>query len=347
MTRPTQEQLALNRSLSGLDNPVAVLELLQGASEKGIVINATNLATGIHRIASRGGGNKPKLLRNPWLGALLNLIFKRLQEDGAEFSSRELATVAWAVGKLGFKVDLVFCELRAECSRRGFSTFNWHDMSNLTWAHAVTPGRGKDWEECMMMLAREAESRPLAGVTPQALANLAWALSTLGLSHGGNSAQVLLERIAEHAVQLGMGSFKPQEVSAMLWAMAVGGVQAPALFGMVADNLVKDMMDGYNAQKMATLACAFAQTGNVAPELFDMMEEALVERAMSGFNPANTATIAWAFASARHHTEDVLSVCEERVWQLGMNGFSDVHIVLLVWALASSSYRGPADSMAR
>lgn len=346
-TRPTPEQLALNKTLSSLDNPVAVLEALQGASDKGIQINATNLTTGIHRIASRGGGNKPNLLRNPWLGALLNLIFKRVQENGSEFSSRELSTVAWALGKLAFKVDLVFAELRSECDRRGFGGFNWHDLSNMAWAHAVTPGRGKMWESCMMQLAREGESRPLAGIAPQALSNLAWALATLGLSYGGNSAQALLEKLADHALSIGVGAFKPQEVSAMLWAFAVGGIKAPGLFARVEEDVVGKMLEGYNAQKMSTLACAFAQTGNKATALFDLLEEALVERAMANFNPANTATIAWAFASAGHSTEEVLSVCEERVWQLGLQGFGDVHLVLLVWALGASSYRGPGDAMAR
>jgi hypothetical protein len=198
------------------------------------------------------------------------------QESGIEFSERELSSVAWAVGKLEVQVGLLLIEVRRECESRELKGFNWHDLSNLAWAHAVAAERGAGWESMFEMLVQQAERKPLDGCLPQALSNLAWALSTLSVP-----ATALLERLAVHAQQvLGLSQFKPQEVSALSWALAAGGVQCPEFFTAVEDLVISRELEGYNAQKMASLVCAFAQTGHKAERLFDMVEEAIIERAM-------------------------------------------------------------------
>jgi hypothetical protein len=201
------------------------------------------------------------------------------QEAGSEFSERELSSVAWAVGKLEVQVGLLLIEVRRECEKRKLKGFNWHDISNLAWAHAVAVERGAGWETFFDLLVQHALRKPLDGCVPQALANLAWALSTLGVS-----AAALLERLATHAEKvIGLAQFKPQEISALSWAVAAGGNGCTGFFDSVEDLVVSRELEGYNPQKMASLVCAFAQTGHRADRLFDMVEEAIIERAMVGF----------------------------------------------------------------
>lgn len=199
------------------------------------------------------------------------------QDHPREFSERELATVAWAVGKLEVTVDPLLAEIRAECVRRGGSSFNWHDMSNIVWAHAVTPQRGEDWDTCMAMFVSEAETKSFDKCTPQALSNLAWALSTLGVP-----AKALLERFALHAssTDVGLDKFKPQEISSLAWGLSVGGVRTPSFFEAVEDAVVNQHLEGYNAQKISSLVCAFAEAGASGEQLFGMVEEVIMERAM-------------------------------------------------------------------
>ena len=88
---------------------------------------------------------------------------------------------------------------------------------------------------------------------PQEVANLMWALATLGMDPGAELATVMSRRAVESA-----GEFKPQEVANLMWALATLGVDPGAELATAMSRRAVASAGEFKPQEVANLMWALA-----------------------------------------------------------------------------------------
>eukprot|EP00401_Gymnodinium_catenatum_P025430 CAMPEP_0117473352 /NCGR_PEP_ID=MMETSP0784-20121206/8729_1 /TAXON_ID=39447 /ORGANISM="" /LENGTH=798 /DNA_ID=CAMNT_0005267553 /DNA_START=84 /DNA_END=2480 /DNA_ORIENTATION=+ len=119
------------------------------------------------------------------------------------FNEQELSNIAWAFAKVGANDHELFQAL-ARASLPRLRDFTPQGLSTLAWAFATSSVQG----EAVIRLARgtaEHGVECLAHFGLQELANLCWALVTLGFAHGAPQERLLSAASTELAHRLGWG----------------------------------------------------------------------------------------------------------------------------------------------
>eukprot|EP00928_Gymnodinium_smaydae_P011582 TRINITY_DN14258_c0_g1_i1.p1 TRINITY_DN14258_c0_g1~~TRINITY_DN14258_c0_g1_i1.p1 ORF type:complete len:387 (+),score=49.95 TRINITY_DN14258_c0_g1_i1:19-1179(+) len=132
---------------------------------------------------------------------------------------------------------------------------------------------------------------------PQALSNTAWALATLQ-----HVDLPLLEMCASLATKQ-VSSFKPFELSSILWAFASFEVLEPAacacatsLF-LAAAKLLPDRVEDFSFRCLVMIVWAFATAGHHDEKLFMSLAERMARTAHTA-NRQDLGNAAWAFSHA-------------------------------------------------
>jgi hypothetical protein len=141
----------------------AVLSLVEEARRGGMALNGTNLATALHRTASKAGHKPLALASDPRLTRLLEELVILLDAEPAALSPRELSNALWGAAKLGVASALV-ASIEHACRALPPASFNFQDLSNLAWAVASA---GIVAGGVMRLVVGECWVRSLEDMSPQ------------------------------------------------------------------------------------------------------------------------------------------------------------------------------------
>jgi len=236
------------------------------------------------------------------LAALFDAVSVAAPKMLPSFKSQELANTAWAFATAGFAAPELFAAIAVEAAPRLRSrcaaeeallpqepvseAWRPQEVSNVAWAFATARFRCDDLIDALSKAA-VAHS---ADMNPQALANTAWALSTL-LSLDEGDARLEFEssgpkaafRALASSARSTINSFKARELSSLAWAFAkahhgaaLDGRDRKRLFDSIAASALR-RMETFDAQGLSNVAWAFATAGEGKAVLF----EALAKEALS------------------------------------------------------------------
>jgi len=170
---------------------------------------------------------------------------------------------------------------------------------------------------------------------PQALSNVAWSMATLRYSD-----PVLLELVGSRSA-MNMQSFKPFELSSLLWAFAkLANFDSMTssfrtLFKSAATHLMTSMKD-MQFRSLATSAWAFATAKQSHHRLFCSLAEEMRGSAPSA-NCQEMANTVWAFATAAHRDDELFfTIAETAVKRMGE--FKAQEVANMMWGFAGCDF---------
>jgi len=168
-----------------------------------------------------------------------------------EFKSYELATLLWAVAKLGSAfgastTDAALFAAAGNYIKDTIQDYDFRSLSTVVWAFATTKQRN------VRLFQKVASSlrTMTANAACQELANTVWAFGTSGYRD-----HQLFHELAEQG-GLQIHRFKPQELSNMLWGFASTGFFHEAFYAKAAEAITH--LD-VNSQHLANILWAFAK----------------------------------------------------------------------------------------
>ncbi|CAJ1452103.1 unnamed protein product [Effrenium voratum] len=250
-----------------------------------------------------------------------------------ELNTTDLAKICWAMSKLGCELP-DFWGAMEDAVIDKIASAKSVDLSMIAWAfgHAEKGGRA------INDVARAAIGL-LDELTPQCLANTAWAAARLeapntelcraivrkSLSTVGEFADFdvthlcwalakldavdteLFDRLADHTVSSGfIRRFSSQMASQLAWAFAVGRVRHPALFDELAAYVAKHA-HVLEPRYLASCAWAFASVSLCHPSLVQALMSVSKGGKLWSFQPSEFCALSWAFAKLGVKDEEVLS----------------------------------------
>jgi len=211
-------------------------------------------------------------------------------------------------------------------------TLGARQLSNTTHAIAKLDLRGTAWGS----LWKELEGAALArrsDLSPQDLANTAWAFAT-----AGSATQAPFDAIGNEAAGR-VRDFNPQNLSNTAWAFATAGHAAPALFDAIGMESA-GRMDEFKPQNLANTAWAFATAGHPAPALFDAIGREAAGRVRE-FKPQELSNTAWAFATAGHAAPALFDAIGREAAGKVLE-FNPQALANTAWAFAKAGHAAPA-----
>jgi hypothetical protein len=165
---------------------------------------------------------------------------------------------------------------------------------------------------------------------PQDVTNLMWALAKLGL----NCASALISRMCERATAIS-GDFNAQNVANLMWSLVTLGLNPDAVLCSRMCKRAAAISGDFNPQDVANLMWALATLG-LNPDAVLISRIFKRSAAISGdFNPQDVANLMWALAKLGLNPDAVLisRMCERSAAILG--DFNAQNISILMWAFAT------------
>mmetsp|Transcript_67861 Transcript_67861/g.147775 ORF Transcript_67861/g.147775 Transcript_67861/m.147775 type:complete len:887 (-) Transcript_67861:75-2735(-) len=171
---------------------------------------------------------------------------------------------------------------------------------------------------------------------PQSLSNIAWSLATIRLVK-----RPLVQVLASLAVT-NMASFKPFELSTMLWALTkIGGVDESAawaakpVFQAAAAHIVKNVQT-FAFRCLATTVWAFATAKQRHARLFRCIAAQMMPLVHSA-NCQELANTVWAFGTADFHDDHLFAEVAEQSL-LRLEQFKAQEISNILWGFATNGF---------
>lgn len=189
--------------------------------------------------ASEGAKFQPQHLATLlWAMAKLSIIDPGFVEDLIQRSidvcdslkAQDMANIAWSLAKMGIVHQRMFGIICARISdRKGIiNQFKPMEIASTTWAFGTVGAKGMGVDNISVViesLVSECLSRELRDFSPQALANVMWALAKLQYPH-----ERLFASFGDHVVDSHrLREFKPQEIANVVWSMQSNGLVHPRL----------------------------------------------------------------------------------------------------------------------
>ena len=134
--------------------------------------------------------------------------------------AQDMANIAWSLAKMGVAHHRMFAMICSRISdRRGIiNHFKPMEIASTTWAFGTVGAKGMgvgDISVVIESLVSECLSRDLCEFSPQALANVLWALAKLQYPH-----ERLFRAFGDHVLDCHrLREFKPQEIANVVWSM--------------------------------------------------------------------------------------------------------------------------------
>ncbi|KAJ1637679.1 hypothetical protein T492DRAFT_950140 [Pavlovales sp. CCMP2436] len=253
--------------------------------------------------------------------------------------SQGMANLLWAHAEADVQAPELVNAL-APVALRCIGEFSIEGLSSLAWSCAKLqlnegPLMGAIATQVIARHACDSNegTPPAAGlrgerVGPRELTILAWSFGTVAEAP---EREALFETLAREAVPQ-LRSFRPRDLSQLVWTFAKARYAARELFDEVA-RVAPSNLESFNSQDFANMMWAYATAGVEADQLFRAVA-VTVQPSLRDFTPQGLANLAWAFAktgtpSAQLLLETIAVVFPPRLPDLGARD-----IAMLVWAFS-------------
>jgi Ca2+-binding EF-hand superfamily protein len=286
LTKEESETVALNRKLNALDDSSAILDVFE---KSGDTVNAVNVATTLHRLASinkKQRVGREALFRDARFSHLMDAV----DEHSEEFKPRSVADVLWSLATLQHwpakLLKPVITALVKTLEKKGFEA---QHLSTIVWALAslnARPQRLSGFNDVVddmasvpksvadIILAKiETQAVPIVdSMNPQNCANLLWGYAKLGYQ-----PSTLLPKLAPALLEPNMLSVaKPVEVSDLAYALAE--LEAPAseyadLIVALADRAKPETnLSAFSSRHLVNLICSLERL-----QAMDLLAEGVLD----------------------------------------------------------------------
>jgi hypothetical protein len=147
-------------------------------------------------------------------------LVRRSMEVCDSLKAQDMANIAWSLAKMGIVHQSMFSLICDRISnRRGIiNQFKPMEIASTTWAFGTVGAKGMgvaDISPVIESLVSECLSRDLCEFSPQALANVLWALAKLQYPQ-----ERIFKVFGDHIVSSQrLREFKPQEIANVVWSM--------------------------------------------------------------------------------------------------------------------------------
>ncbi|KAJ1488559.1 RAP domain-containing protein [Baffinella frigidus] len=236
----------------------------------------------------------------------------------------------------GWEARMVLTDLKEETREvlhqmgaRGIANV-LHSMARLHDSRRkFTPKEGKEDRELLEAMQRRATAT--AGeFDPQNVANVLWALATMG----EKVDRELLEAMQTRATATA-GEFMPQNVANLMWALARMGERADSGLLEAMQRRATVTVVGFKPQAIANLLWALASMRCRADRgLLEVMQRRVTATAWE-FDPQNVANVLWALARMGERVDrGLLEAMQTRATETA-TGFNPQAVTNVLWALAT------------
>jgi len=147
-------------------------------------------------------------------------LIQRSIEVCDSLKAQDMANIAWSLAKMGIAHQRMFSIICDRISNRHgiINQFKPMEIASTTWALGTVGAKGmgvSDIAPVIESLVSECLSRDLGEFSPQALANVLWALAKLQYPQ-----ERLFRVFGDHVVESQrLREFKPQEIANVVWSM--------------------------------------------------------------------------------------------------------------------------------
>ena len=182
-----------------------------------------------------------------------------------------------------------------------------------------------------LVVAMKSRATATAGqFIPQNVANLLWALATMGESAGRGLLAAMQRRAIATA-----GQFLPQNIANLSWALAKMGVRADPELLEAMQKRATATAGEFKPQEVANLLWALATMGETAARgLLEAMQRRSTETA-GEFKPQEVANVLWALATMGERADRGLLQAMQRRATATAGEFSPQEVANVLWALAT------------
>jgi len=226
---------------------------------------------------------------------------------------QNISNTAWAFAKAGQGSDGLWA-LLADASVAKMQSFKAQNCSNTLYAFAVA-GR-KDHPRFFASVASEIVKRAEDDLGSQDLANMAWALATLGFVMPAEESKGTLQKrgaqtnithtfwlsdtldALSRGAQKSCRKFNPQHLANTAWAYAKLTKRDARLFEAIA-QAAEPILDNFKPQEISNMTYAFAKVSLARGSEFLFASIAKqVMRRIDDFGPQDVSNTLWAFAAS-------------------------------------------------
>jgi hypothetical protein len=190
-------------------------------------------------------------------------VFASIAEDLAAYASeakpQEISQTLWAFAKSRHHSQVLFDALgKAALVGSKIFQFKQQELSNTVWAFATTGMRNPE----LFAQIERAVLMKQVGMAPQSIANILWAFakSQVGL-HTAMFPALLDIALSKQ------GSFKPEEISAVMWAASQVCPQNARFFS-AAQQVCVNRLREFTANAVANLVNTFSSVHTESPRLY-------------------------------------------------------------------------------
>eukprot|EP00440_Ansanella_granifera_P014693 gb/GFBE01015971.1/.p1 GENE.gb/GFBE01015971.1/~~gb/GFBE01015971.1/.p1 ORF type:complete len:465 (+),score=110.02 gb/GFBE01015971.1/:1-1395(+) len=285
---PDRVNVQLNQQFVNARMPEKILQVVDENFDQ---LNAVNLITALHRMATLAAGNKKASVRRD--GRFKRLI-TRLSDvvrttELYVLKPQDLSNVAWALTKLGILNSVLFGLLSERILLR-INSFEPVNLSMTLWAFA----RSGFLDERLFRAAAEEVNLKLPDFQPQQIANTTWAMAKSNFVD-----EELFAKAAEQAIER-LDEFQPMNFSMLLYSFALAKQPHQKLFDEVAKRCtVKTLSRSISVPHVVSnLALAFAEAGIQNIAVYDAVAKVAGDN-LYDFRTQQIVTLAQAFATGQ------------------------------------------------
>lgn len=183
----------------------------------------------------------------------------------------------------------------------------------------------------------------------QCLSNLAYACAVADHAPEADGGDSFFDRVAERSIAL-LGTFKPQELSNLLWTYARLGAPHPDLFRKTGDAVASlDGLQSFTGQALSNLVWSYAAAKERHPELFQKVADHILSLESWGnsvgrqgeFNARGVANFLWAYATNGHDAERQFSSLAQFVGRL-LGSCNSQELANVAWAYSVANVEAPS-----
>ncbi|GMH38673.1 hypothetical protein BSKO_06557 [Bryopsis sp. KO-2023] len=206
-------------------------------------------------------------LDNRDFGRFMSTLCSEISLKMSSYGPRELANVAWAIGKMQIKAGRSVIKKMELRLRSPLSDFSPQGICNLIWGAARV--RAMLSNDSMAAVAAHVV-RNRAKLAPQDVGNFMWAFAKLRFFPG----MVFLEQLAP-VVSKRIRYFQPQEIANVLYACAIFG-EAPSEIVNATRTYILDFRDRFSLQELINCGWSLAILGELDGWVYDALTERLI-----------------------------------------------------------------------
>ncbi|XP_068682735.1 uncharacterized protein [Montipora foliosa] len=228
--------------------------------------------------------------------------------------NRELAIVAWSLGKIKVCDHPIIKACENEIISRGLGSFDDRSLSQIAWGFS-----NMDWEECNLFI--EMQKSILQGELHIADFDRRGLVQVLvAFAATGSGSPELYQFFLQYVLSYDFSAFMIIDLADIAWSFAKKGIQADKLFKNIEAELFRRGHSTINkGRDIAKLLWSFAVANQGSKRLFKALEGQILQlNNLYGFTNENLKDTLWAFEKVGGMGRDVLERLEEEVQRRGI-----------------------------